>query len=316
VRASGSLEGHEFALCLTHDVDRPYKTYQSLYYALQERDPPTSGACCPAEPPGPSRRYSTSSPNWALPRRFTSSTSRICSPTARRATGSPGGLAAYAGRYDIEPGDHLAHPRDRRPGLGRSASPAPTSPTTTARCSPPRSATSRTSRPRGARRPPALPQHRTTGDVDLHQRAAGLQYDATPGSSCDYGFHDGYDPTGPSTTEFVVFPLTLMECALPGPGGRLREGLANLRDVADRGPRPTTPSCPSLAPALFQRRLPGYDVIYRRIVERGPGDGRLGRRPGDAVRDSRPAAVPRRRPSPKSAPASRPTDCFFTVNGP
>ena len=30
---------HAFALCLTHDVDRPYKTYQSVYYALRERDP-------------------------------------------------------------------------------------------------------------------------------------------------------------------------------------------------------------------------------------------------------------------------------------
>src|SRR6056297_149816 len=32
-------DGHEFALCLTHDVDRPYKTYQSLFYALTRRDP-------------------------------------------------------------------------------------------------------------------------------------------------------------------------------------------------------------------------------------------------------------------------------------
>jgi len=29
-------EGKEFALCLTHDVDRPFKTYQGLYYGLKE----------------------------------------------------------------------------------------------------------------------------------------------------------------------------------------------------------------------------------------------------------------------------------------
>ncbi|MEF8779277.1 MAG: hypothetical protein V5A46_01190, partial [Haloferacaceae archaeon] len=30
---------HSFALCLTHDVDRVYKTYQAIYYGLRERDP-------------------------------------------------------------------------------------------------------------------------------------------------------------------------------------------------------------------------------------------------------------------------------------
>jgi len=29
----------EFALCLTHDVDRPFKTYQGFYYGLKELDP-------------------------------------------------------------------------------------------------------------------------------------------------------------------------------------------------------------------------------------------------------------------------------------
>ncbi len=30
---------HEFALCLTHDVDRAYKTFQAPYYALKDRNP-------------------------------------------------------------------------------------------------------------------------------------------------------------------------------------------------------------------------------------------------------------------------------------
>jgi hypothetical protein len=33
------VDGHPFALCLTHDVDRVRKTYQTLYYALRDRDP-------------------------------------------------------------------------------------------------------------------------------------------------------------------------------------------------------------------------------------------------------------------------------------
>ncbi len=31
-------DGYEFAVCLTHDVDRPYKTFQAPYYALKERN--------------------------------------------------------------------------------------------------------------------------------------------------------------------------------------------------------------------------------------------------------------------------------------
>jgi len=33
------IEDHTFALCLTHDVDRPYKTFHSVAYALRDRDP-------------------------------------------------------------------------------------------------------------------------------------------------------------------------------------------------------------------------------------------------------------------------------------
>lgn len=39
VECSGVFDDHEFAVCLTHDVDRVYKTYQSLYYAVSERRP-------------------------------------------------------------------------------------------------------------------------------------------------------------------------------------------------------------------------------------------------------------------------------------
>jgi len=37
-RCSTVLGEYEFAVCLTHDVDRPYKTYQGPYYAVTDRD--------------------------------------------------------------------------------------------------------------------------------------------------------------------------------------------------------------------------------------------------------------------------------------
>lgn len=37
VACPGVFDDYEFGVCLTHDVDRIYKTYQSVYYALTER---------------------------------------------------------------------------------------------------------------------------------------------------------------------------------------------------------------------------------------------------------------------------------------
>jgi len=37
VACPGVFDDYEFAVCLTHDVDRVYKTYQSVYYSLTER---------------------------------------------------------------------------------------------------------------------------------------------------------------------------------------------------------------------------------------------------------------------------------------
>ena len=44
-------DGHRFALCLTHDVDRPYKTYQSLYYAITDLDPSHLASLVPGRNP-------------------------------------------------------------------------------------------------------------------------------------------------------------------------------------------------------------------------------------------------------------------------
>jgi len=42
---------YSFALCLTHDVDRPYETFQPPYYALRHRDPSRLKSLFTAENP-------------------------------------------------------------------------------------------------------------------------------------------------------------------------------------------------------------------------------------------------------------------------
>jgi hypothetical protein len=101
-----------------------------------------------------------------------------------------------------------------------------------------------------------------------NQAAVGLEYDASLGSSTTYGFHDGYGVRRPFDDEFVVFPLTAMEVALPDPGDRFAAAWAAceelLHEAAANG---------AVMTVLWHLRyfseadFPGYRRLYRRLVE-------------------------------------------------
>lgn len=115
-------------------------------------------------------------------------------------------------------------------------------------------------------------QHYLRTDVPETWRdhsAVGLQYDASLGSSTTYGFQHGYGVRRPFDDAFVVFPLTLMEVALPNPGDRFDAAWSVcedlLREAADNG---------AVMTVLWHLRyfseaeFPGYRRLYRRLVER------------------------------------------------
>lgn len=111
----------------------------------------------------------------------------------------------------------------------------------------------------------------------------GLVYDASLGSSTEYGFQHGYDVKRPFDDEFVVFPLTVMEVALPDPGPKFDEARAAcdqlLREAAENDAVMTV----LWHPRFFnEREFPGYRPLYRLLIERALDLGAWVGPPGDA----------------------------------
>ena len=261
---------HEFALCISHDVDRPYKTYQSLYYAFRDRDPSHLSALLPGANP-----YWTfddileiESDLGVTSAFYFLDEQDLFSDRGLREWFSGDCWQLYAGRYDIEDPSivSIIEELDQRGweiGLHGSYE-------------------SYDDRDRLASEKHRLEEilgHEVVGTRQhylnieqpktwTHHRAIGLKYDTTPGSPTEHGFHDGYDPYRPFDDEFVVFPLTLMECALPDPSTNLAEAWQACQLLLAEADANDAVMSALWHPRFFSDDYDGYDVLYRRLIER------------------------------------------------
>ena len=263
-------DGHEFALCLTHDVDRPYKTYQSVYYAIEERDPSHLLDLTPLTDP-----YWTFDDILALESDLGVTSAFYFLDEQDLFRDRPVGewldpdcWRLYAGRYDILDPDVVAVMReiDERGwevGLHGSYE----------------SYADRDLLEREKHTVEGILGHDVLGgrqhylnldrpETWAHQQSVGLQYDATPGSPNEYGFHDGYDPYRPFDDEFVVFPLTLMECALPDPGTDFDDAWQVCELLLAEAAANDAVMSVLWHPRFFSHDYPGYDDIYSQLIER------------------------------------------------
>ncbi|MBO4246977.1 polysaccharide deacetylase family protein [Halomicrobium sp. IBSBa] len=259
----------EFALCLTHDVDRPYKTYQSLYYTVAERDPSHLLDLLPWRNP-----YWTFEDIVSLEGSlgvrsafyFLSEQSLFRDRSVSEWTDAES-WRLYAGRYDLgdpdiaqlmsslddqgwEVGLHGSYESYREPSmlerekqwleetLGRAV--------------------------RGGRQHYLNLERPTTW---RYQRSMGLQYDASPGSSAEFGFQDGYLPFRPFDDHFVVFPTVLMECALPNPGEEYERAWAACRRLLDEACDHEGVMTVLWHPRYFSSDYDGYTELYRELIE-------------------------------------------------
>lgn len=261
---------HPFALCLTHDVDRVYKTYQTVYYAIRERNPSHLRALCPGENPywqfenlmaleddlGVRSAFYVLSEQHLFRDRPVSDWVR------------PVNWKRYLGRYTLDDpavADAVRTLDDGGWEIGLHGS-------FESYLDPDRLRTEKDALEAvvgheilGGR------QHYLNLDVPRTWRyhaEVGLKYDASLGSSTEFGFAHGYDVVRPFEG-FVVFPLTLMESTLPDVSTHPERAWAAcellLDEAADHGAVMTVLWHPRL---FSEADFPGYKTLYRRLVER------------------------------------------------
>lgn len=263
-------DGHAFALCLTHDVDRPFKTYQGLYYALADRDPAHLLDLLPHRNPYWTfgRILATEADLGVRSSWYFLDEQSLFGDRPLSDLLDPAAWRLYAGRYDV------TDPRIREliaaldengweVGLHGSYESY-------------RDAT-RLAREK-ERLEDVLGQEVVGGrqhylNVDRpetwrRQRAIGLQYDATPGPSRSCGFHDGYEPLRPFDDDFVVFPVTVMDTMLPDPDDSPERAWRTCESLLAEARENTAVMSVLFHPRYFSDDFPGYTQLYRRLVER------------------------------------------------
>jgi hypothetical protein len=258
----------EFALCLTHDVDRPYKTYQALYYALAERP----GYHLRTLRPGVN-------PYWQFEAVMDleseldvrSAFYFLNEPSIlRRSPGTwlrPSAWVEHLGRYDVTDDDLAAVVTD----LDRGGWEVGLHGSLRSAADPSRLAAEK-------RALESLLDGEVVGGRQHHLRATpetvrtyrrlGMAYDASLGSADRYGFHWGYGPRRPFDDEFLVFPLTAMEIALPDPGTAFATARAECERLVDTAARNGAVMTVLWHPRYFcEAEFPGYRALYRHLIE-------------------------------------------------
>lgn len=258
-----------FALCLTHDVDRPFKTFQAPYYALRDRDLSHIRDLLPGR-----------NPYWSFDR-IRSIEADLCVRSAfyflneeslftdrpRYELLNPTAWSRYAGRYDITDPQIAEVIRDLDDegweiGLHGSYNSYRDE---TAIESQKRQLESVLERPVFGVRQHHL--NLAIPETWEHHVAAGLAYDASLGSSTAYGFQHGYGIRRPFDDAFAVFPLTAMEISLPIESDPERAWEA-CEDLLLEARDNAAVMSVLWHPRFFCDDTPTHAPMYRRLIER------------------------------------------------
>ncbi|WP_265107836.1 polysaccharide deacetylase family protein [Halosolutus halophilus] len=271
-RDDGAVPGDaSFALCLTHDVDRPYKGLRSFYRATRDR-------------PGYHLRtaLSSSNPYWQFEELmaleedlgvrsafYFLNEQHLLADRPVRDWVSASNWIEHLGRYDVTAPDVAAVIRDLEAGgweVGLHGS-----------------YHTADDRERLREEKAALEavldgpvtggrQHHLRLSIPetwRHYRSIGLRYDSSLGSGTECGFTAGYRPIRPFGDGFRVFPLTIMEQALPDPGTRFDAARDRCDELLAEAAANDAVMTVLWHPRYFnEREFPGYRTLYRWLVER------------------------------------------------
>ena len=280
-RETPGLGDREFALLLTHDVDRPYKGAQGIYHAFRHRDPSQLRSLLPGVNPWwQFDEIMDLEESLGVRSAFYFLRERHLLERSPRDWLDPLYWIEHLGRYDVETPEMLElldrlRAGDWEVGLHGSYDSYDDRERLQAEKSMLELALGKSIT--GGRQ-----HHLNRGpDTWRHHREIGLQYDASLGSSSEYGF-ERYRPLRPFDDEFVVFPLTVMEVALPDPGEDFEAAWTECERLLAEAADNDAVMSALWHPRLFNRRdFPGYRRLYRRLVERALEMGAWVGAPGD-----------------------------------
>ncbi|MFC4549523.1 MULTISPECIES: polysaccharide deacetylase family protein [Halorussus] len=261
-------EDAEFALLLTHDVDRPYKTGQSLYYALADRDPRHLRSLLPDHNPWwQFEEIMKLEADLGVRSSFYFLRERHALERAPGDWVDPFYWVETLGRYDVGNAEMV----DLLQRLDRGGWEVGLHGSFDSYDDPARLRMEKSALETALGRGVTGGRHhhlRHTPETWKHHREMGLRYDASPGSSSEFGFAR-YQPFRPFGDEFVVFPLTLMEIALPDPGESFEAAWRECESLLEEAAENDAVMSILWHPRMFYEvDFPGYRELYRRIIER------------------------------------------------
>ena len=275
------LPGYEFELCLTHDVDRPYKRLQAPYYALKDRNLGHLSALAPGVNPWWQFEEIMELEDSLGVRSafyFLQEESIFQKPPNEWFT--PRYWIEHLGRYDLFDTailDVLHELDDGGWEVGLHGSYDSYDDPDTLREQKTALEAALGHRVRGGRQ-----HHLNRGDSTWkHHRDIGLEYDASLGSSSTYGFQHGYGVQRPFDDDFIIFPLTMMDIAIPDPGDDFEAAWAACEELLAEAAENDAVMTVLWHPRLFSDEFPGHRRLYRRLIESALDRGAWVGPPGD-----------------------------------
>lgn len=276
-----------FALCLSHDVDRIYKTYQYGFEAIAQKDPRKILGY-----------FSSKNPYWTFPRIMEIETSLGVRSsfnvldemhiTERPKTEwlSKDGWKLYAGRYDVTD-PKFVYQLKTLEDLGWEIAL--------------QGSYTSSENPRRfeyeKERIESMVETEIIGnrqhywrlsqpDTWEHLRDIGIKYDTSLGSSTEIGFQHGYDLIRPFDDDFIVFPWSLMDGAVMNSGETTAEIKENCREVLRKAKSNQSVIVADWhTGAIFnEQERPGWGEMYEWLIEEAIDMGAWVGPPGEFYR--------------------------------
>jgi hypothetical protein len=260
---------YTFAVCLSHDVDRIYKTYQYVYNALERRYPPELlGVLSPKNPFWTFERIMDVESRLGVRSSFNVLDEFHITERPPWEWLTSTGWKLFAGRYDVEDPDVAATLRVLDE-LGWEVALHG-------------SYTSSTAPGRFVQEKERIEsvvgtevvgnrQHYWRGsppETWHHLANAGIRYDTSLGSSTEVEFQHGYDLIRPFDDEFVVFPWSLMDAAAMNAADSPDDAVDVCRSVFEdvRDHRSVLVLNWHAGDVFDDGDYPGWGAVYERIV--------------------------------------------------